>query len=716
MKRNYFICFLVVLFTLTSTFSAKAGEGMWLPKLIGKNFEEMKRLGFKLTPEDIYNVNKASLKDAIVSFGFCTGEIISQKGLILTNHHCAFGSIQEHSSIDKDYLADGFWADSYEKELPATGVTASILVRMEDVTEKMMASDDPTAQKTAMDEIISTAIEGTVYNAVVKDVFGGNQYFLFVYETFPDVRLVGAPPSSIGKFGGDTDNWIWPRHTGDFSLFRIYMGKDGKPSPVSADNVPYKPKKSLKLNIGGIKENDFTMIMGYPGSTNRYAFSRELDNAVKSFNPAIITMLGLKLELMKEDMDADRSVNIKLAGSYASLSNGYKYYQGQNEGLQKLDIIDQQRTIETDFIAKAKKNPKLGSDFANIFDEVETLYDNYVPYSLNNLYISLGGLASEASRYGLQFIGIKRLLDTKKVNEEALNGNVNRLKAGVDEHFKNYNAPTDKKIFAKLLYQYYVEIDPAQRPEVITKIAEKGKGKTIEEKFDNYAEKVFSKSIFVDKTRMKEFLSDPSAKALKKDPLMSLISSLQFEYRPSYGDKSAAFSQGLAQLKEKYIKGLMETNEGKLMYPDANSTLRVTYGQVKNYKPRDAVNFNYYTTADGILQKYSPGNYEFDVPQKLRELIQKKDFGPYVNDKGEMVVAFISTNDITGGNSGSPIMNDRGEIIGIAFDGNWEAMTGDLVFDKKFKRTINVDIRYVLFIIDKFAGAKNLIAEMDIIK
>ena len=716
MRRNYFICLWVALFTLTSTFSAKAYEGMWLPQLIGKNYEEMKKLGFKLTPEDIYNVNKASLKDAIVSFGFCTGEIISQKGLILTNHHCAFGTIQEHSSIDADYLADGFWAESHEKELPATGVTASILVRMEDVTSKMMASEDPAAQQAAMDEIISNATEGTVYNAVVKDVYGGNQYFLFVYETFPDVRLVGAPPSSIGKFGGDTDNWVWPRHTGDFSLFRVYMGKDGKPAPVSADNVPYKPKKSLKINIGGIKENDFTMIMGYPGSTNRYAFSTELENAVKSFNPAIITMLGLKLKLMKEDMDADRGVNIKLASSYASLSNGYKYYQGQNEGLQKLDVIDSKRKVEQDFLAKAKKNPKLGNEYADMFDQVQDLYEAYEPYSLNNLYISLGGLASEASRYGLQFVGIQRLLGGKKVDQDALKGNVERLKAGVDEHFKNYNAPTDKKIFAKLLYQYYLDIDPAQRPDVINNIAEKGKGKTIEQKFDNYAEKVFAKSIFVDKNKVNEFLDDPSAKALKKDPMMNLINALQFEYRPTYSDKSAAFGQGLATLKEKYINGLMETNDGKLMYPDANSTLRITYGQVKNYKPRDAVNFNYYTTADGILQKYTPGDYEFDVPQKLRDLIQKKDFGPYANANGEMVVAFISTNDITGGNSGSPIMNDRGEIIGVAFDGNWEAMTGDLVFDKKFKRTINVDIRYVLFVIDKFAGAKNLIAEMDIIK
>ena len=716
MRRNYFICLWVALFTLTSTFSAKADEGMWLPQLIGKNYEEMKKLGFKLTPEDIYNVNKASLKDAIVSFGFCTGEIISQKGLILTNHHCAFGTIQEHSSINADYLADGFWAESHEKELPATGVTASILVRMEDVTAKMMASEDPAEQQAAMDEIISNATEGTVYNAVVKDVYGGNQYFLFVYETFPDVRLVGAPPSSIGKFGGDTDNWVWPRHTGDFSLFRVYMGKDGKPAPVSADNVPYKPKKSLKINIGGIKENDFTMIMGYPGSTNRYAFSTELENAVKSFNPAIITMLGLKLELMKEDMDADRGVNIKLASSYASLSNGYKYYQGQNEGLQKLDVIDSKRKVEQDFLTKAKKNPKLGNEYADMFDQVQDLYEAYEPYSLNNLYISLGGLASEASRYGLQFVGIQRLLGGKKVDQDALKGNVERLKAGVDEHFKNYNAPTDKKIFAKLLYQYYLDIDPAQRPDVINNIAEKGKGKTIEQKFDNYAEKVFAKSIFVDKNKVNEFLDDPSAKALKKDPMMNLINALQFEYRPTYGDKSAAFGQGLATLKEKYIKGLMETNDGKLMYPDANSTLRITYGQVKNYKPRDAVNFNYYTTADGILQKYTPGDYEFDVPQKLRDLIQKKDFGPYANANGEMVVAFISTNDITGGNSGSPIMNDRGEIIGVAFDGNWEAMTGDLVFDKKFKRTINVDIRYVLFVIDKFAGAKNLIAEMDIIK
>ncbi|MFT6815642.1 MAG: hypothetical protein ACJAZ3_001552 [Sphingobacteriales bacterium] len=720
MKKIYLLTIAVLCASLISVKSI-AGEGMWLPNLIGKNYAEMKKLGFKLTADDIYNVNKASLKDAIVSFQFCTGEFVSNQGLILTNHHCAFSSIQQHTTLDADYLTNGFWASTLKEELPADGVTASVLVRMEDVSAQIderlkgLTGDDiAKATQKVIEEIQEKAVAGTNHVAKVKDVYNNNQYLLFIYEEYTDVRLVGAPPSSVGKFGGDADNWEWPRQTGDFAMFRVYTAPDGSPATFAAENVPFTPKRHLKISLKGVKNGDFSMVMGYPGSTNRYAFSRELEHAVKIQNPAIVKLLQQKLEIMRADMDADPSVNIKLADSYASLANGWKYYLGQNQGLKKQDVISERAAMEEEFIAFAK-NGDVDESTVTMFDEIDNLYDNYESESLNGLYFSLAGLASDITKYSLQYRQLYTALEAG-ADEQAASRMTAGLKEGLSAHFKDYSAETDKKILGSLLVTYYKELPAANRPAYLETILSKYKGETNEDKFMAFAEDVFENSIYASEERASEFLNDPKFKTLKKDPLTGFMNSLMNDYRPKIAPVAGAFSAKKAEFSQMYLAGLMQWKSTDKMYPNANSTLRVSYGNVKTYDPRDAVSYDFYTTTDGILEKEDPNDREFIVPSRLKELLIKKDFGQYANDKGELVVAFISDNDITGGNSGSPVLNGNGELIGIAFDGNWEAMTGDLAFNDEVQRTISVDIRYVMFVIDKYAEAKNLIEEMEFVK
>jgi hypothetical protein len=701
MKFTKVLCLLLAL-SICSVKASAPDEGMWIPSLIGKNYEELKKLGFKLTAEDIYNINQASLKDAIVSLGFCTGEIISNQGLMLTNHHCGYGSIQYHSSVDHDYLSDGFYAKTQADELSSPEVTASMLVRMEDVTSKLEAAtknkkgaEFEKAKAEEIEKIIAAAkAENENYTCNVKDLFGGNQYFLFVYEKYLDVRLVYAPPASIGKFGGDTDNWMWPRHTGDFSIFRIYMSKDGKPAAYSKDNVPFKPKKFLPISTKGLAEGDFTMIMGYPGRTNRYAFSRELTENVNVTNPAIIQLLDTRLKVMKSDMDQDKSIKIKLADGYASMANGWKYYLGQNEGLKKLDVIQSKKKYE------------------GLFRKVDESYDAYKPFLLNNLYLNLAGYATSTSQYAASFLGLLASLesgDTAKVAKQTA-----ALKEGVDEHFKDYVWKNEQKVFQAMSYLYLQNMPSQNRPKVINDmdLGSQDQGKAIEK----YTEELFTKSIFISRENVLAFLEKPSLETLKKDPFVLYAQSLN-EFRKTYQEASKKFNEEITEYKRQYIEGLMAMNkDSKMFYPDANSTMRITYGKMAAYSPKDGMEYDIYTTADGIVKKYKKGDDEFDVPVKLIDLIKAKNYGAYANKDGELPVAFISDNDITGGNSGSPVINGNGELVGVAFDGNWEAMTGDLVFDKAFKRTISVDIRYVLFVMDKYSGAGKLIEEMEIRK
>lgn len=732
------VTFLMILGTCLPSF---ANEGMWLPLLLNRNYEDMKAHGLQLTPEQLYSVNNSSLKDAIVSLGgFCTGEVISPNGLILTNHHCGFDAIQTHSSVENDYLTDGFWAKSYAEEKTNEGLFVRFLVRMEDVTSKVVAelTDDMTEDERAKKigeiskKLSDEASEDTHYSANVRSFFHGNEFYLFVYETYTDVRLVGAPPSSIGKFGGDTDNWMWPRHTGDFSLFRVYSGPDGKPADYSEDNIPLKPKHYLPISLDGVKEGDFTMIFGYPGSTDRYLSSYGVKQAIEKYNPTVVKIRDLKLDIMKKHMDMNSETRIQYASKYARVSNYWKYFIGQTEQLKNNGVYEKKQAIEKDFQkwvnADAKRKGKYGETLS-MFESTYAESDNYVE---SNVYVLEAGLiGSDIALLGFRFDRIMNAYFTtaskmeeaidaaesdedkekvKKEYEGRMASLLANAKATAEDHFKDYNQALDKELFGSLFQLYYDNVPADQQPEFFAMVGKKFKGD-----FTAFADKVFDKSFLVDMASVEEFLEKPNAKALKKDYATMVGSELFGMYRGS-----ATAHEETDSKREKayrlFTAGLRAMNTDKNYYPDANSTMRMTYGTVGSYYPRDGVFYNYYTTAKGIDQKEDPNDMEFVVPDKLQGLISKGDFGDYANENGELPICFISNNDITGGNSGSPVINGRGELIGCAFDGNWEAMSGDIYFETELQRTISVDARYILFVIDKYAGAKNLIDEMTLVK
>lgn len=704
-------------FLLLVSSALRADEGMWLLPLLQKyNIQAMQQKGFKLTADDIYNLNQASIKDAVIIFGRgCTGEVVSDQGLVLTNHHCGYAAIQQHSTPEHDYLEDGFWAKSFEEEIPTPGLTATFLVRIEDVTEQVNAAFKPEMSeadrdKAAMEigrKIAKQATEGTNYTASVRSFFGGNQFFLLVYEVFNDVRLVGAPPSSIGKFGHDTDNWMWPRHTGDFSVFRIYAGKDNKPADYSPENVPYKPKHFLPISLKGVNNGDFTMIMGYPGSTQRYMTAVEVQERMNILNANRIYVRGIKQEIWLKDMQADKAVNIKYASKYAGSSNYWKNSIGMNKALKRLKVYDFKKQQEEEFtkwvLASPERQQKYG-DALNLINEGVTGRKEYLHASQ---YIN------EALFSGAEIVGFasmtRSLADALKGNKpEEVTKISKSLKARSENFYKNYNTPTDLKT-AKAMFRIFMENVPlTYQPDIFNTIRTKYKGDV-----DKFIDQMFAKTMFTDPAKFNAFLDKPNLKALEKDPVY--IAAISISNKAEEISKvMAPFNEKLQRGQRLYIAGIIEMNEGKAMYPDANFTMRLTYGEVKDYFPMDAVHYDYQTTLDGVMEKEDPDNWEFVVPEKLKELYNSKDYGRYGKD-GKMPVAFISTNDITGGNSGSPVMNGNGELVGIAFDGNWEAMSGDIVFENKLQRTISVDIRYVLFVIDKYAGATRLIDEMKII-
>lgn len=705
-------------FLLLISSALKADEGMWLLPLLQKyNIQVMQQKGFKLTADDIYNLNQASIKDAVIIFGRgCTGEVVSGQGLVLTNHHCGYGAIQQHSTPEHDYLEDGFWANSFQEEIPTPGLTATFLIRIEDVTEKVIDSFKPEMSeadrdKAAMEigrKIAKEATEGTGYTASVRSFFGGNQYFLLVYEVFNDVRLVGAPPSSIGKFGHDTDNWMWPRHTGDFSVFRIYAGKDNKPASYSPENVPYKPKHFLPISLKGVNNGDFTMIMGYPGSTQRYMTSFEVDERMKILNANRIYVRGVKQEIWLKDMQADKATNIKYASKYAGSSNYWKNSIGMNKALKRLKVYDFKKQQEEEFtkwvLASPERQQKYG-DALNLINEGVTGRKEYLHASQ---YIS------EALFSGAEIIGFatmtRSLADALRNNKTDEVANITKsIKGRAENFYKNYNTPTDIKT-SKAMFRIFMENVPTTyQPDIFNTIRTKYKGD-----IDKFIDQMFSKTIFADPVKFNAFLDKPTLKVLEKDPVYIAAASISSKAE-EIGKVMAPYNEKLQRGQRLYIAGILEMNEGKAMYPDANFTMRLTYGEIKDYYPMDAVHYDYLTTLDGVMEKEDPDNWEFVVPVKLKDLYYSKDYGRYGKD-GKMPVAFISTNDITGGNSGSPVMNGNGELIGIAFDGNWEAMSGDIVFENNLQRTISVDIRYVLFVIDKYAGATRLIDEMKIIE
>ncbi|MCO4291635.1 S46 family peptidase [Solitalea sp. MAHUQ-68] len=709
-KKILLIVFAVIGFTNI----VKADEGMWLPMLINKNYDQMKRQGFKLTAQDIYDINKGSLKDAIVWFGgFCTGEIVSDKGLILTNHHCGYDVIASKSTPQDNILDNGFWAKNHSEEKPAEGLFVSFLVRMEDVTAQVNAATKGLegAEKAAKyaevsKEIVAKATAGTGYEAFVRDMFKGNQYFVFVTEKYTDIRLVGTPPQSVGKFGGDTDNWVWPRHTGDFSMFRIYASKDNKPATYSKDNVPFTPKRSLAVSLKGVKEGDFSMVFGYPGRTNRYENSYGIKLAIEKVNPAIVKLRDIRLKSWKEQMEKSDSVRLLLSSDYANIANYWKYYIGQTEQLKHLKVYDFKKSEEAKFQSWAEGK----ADYSSILTDYGKAYQEYTPYALYPVYLAQGIFGPTAISYARSFMAVEAGLKAGKTDVTA------SMKDATEDYFKSFNIPSDKKILAGTLLAFYNDIPKDQHPALVGEILAKYGSADPEASFKKYSDDLYANTMFASKDKTEAFLATPDLAKLQNDPAYQYVSAFISNYRAKFMKNVDAFNATNAALGQKYVKGIMEMNPGKLMYPDANSTMRLTYGNVKAYAPKDAVKYDYVTTIDGVMEKYVPKDSEFDLPANYIELYNKKDFGQYANEKGQLIVGFISNNDITGGNSGSPVINGNGELIGLAFDGNWEAMSGDIVFDQKYKRTICADIRYVLWCIDKLGGAPHIVKEMKIVK
>ena len=713
---------LTLAMTLVLPNAVRADEGMWLLSLIGKNYQDMQKAGFKLTPEDIYNVNKSCLKDAIVGLGnagtpfwhFCTGEIISDKGLISTNHHCGYGKLQEHSSVEHDYLRDGFWAYTMDQELPNPGLTASILVRMEDVTAKvkealtdeMSESDRKAAIERVSKQIAEDAVKGTQYDAQVKPMFNGNQFFLFVHIIYKDVRLVGAPPSSMGKFGGDTDNWSWPRHTCDFSMFRIYTAPDGSPAEYSKDNVPLSPKHHLPVNAGEIKDGDFAMVMGFPGTTDHFLTSFGLEETMNITNKLVYEIRTVKINILREEMAASQATRIKYASKYASCSNYWKYSNEQNKALKNLNTMGVKKEVEKEFTQWASRqvNPK----YSRALSLIQKGYAARATAEEAQLYLREGLLSGpETPLFAL------RISNTfKKVLENDPKADLSFLQNYIDNFYKDYDANVEKRLISAL-FKYVVDhMNPEYCPQFLIDANKKYKGN-----FDEYAESLFKKSIFGDAEKLAKFMQKPNVKALDKDPLAQVGNAIYDAY-VALGDVVPQDVQdNLQRGIRDFTDGILQINDGKkLMSPDANSTIRLTYGNVMSYDPRDGVSYHYYTTLKGVIEKEDPENSEFNVPARLKELYNKKEFGRYANKNGELPTCFITNNDITGGNSGSPVINGKGQLIGLAFDGNSEAMSGDIDFEENLQRCICLDSRYMLWVIDVFAGAKNLIEEMDIVR
>ena len=700
---------------------AVADEGMWLPSLVQKlNIAEMQQMGFQLNAEDIYSINKASLKDAIVALdrGSCTAELISPDGLLLTNHHCGYGEIQTHSSVDQDYLRDGFWAMTREEELPNPGKSVSFLVRIEDVSSKIMTeltpgmSDEERSNKiySISKELEKEAKADTHYETYVRSFFNSNQFHLFVVETFNDVRLVGAPPQALGKFGGDTDNWMWPRHTADFALFRIYSGTDGKPAAFSEENIPYKAKHFLPVSIKGIQEGDFALVFGYPGSTERYKTSYGVKYTMEVTNPVRIEVRDKKLSIIDEFMSTSQKARIQYASKYARSSNYYKYSIGQNRGLDNLKVIEKKKSLEDEFTRWVNANNSRTEDYGKALDYIEEAYsDVRIDKALEYMTESLIR-GPEIFMFAYRTLPIYRMLSEGKMNPELIEMVKNRLTEGMNSHFKDYDAETDQKIAAVLMKLYSENIEPQYHPAFFNEVRKKYKGN-----FEKYAKKMFEKTVFDNESEFTRFLENPNIKSLEKDMAFQAAHDI-FEMYRVLSDLSAEKQELLDKGNRLFVAGLMEMQPDKKFYPDANSTLRLTYGQVLDYEPRDGVIYNYYTTSDGYLEKEIPGDDEFHVPERMKELLLAKNFDRYANNEGELVTCFITNNDITGGNSGSPVMNGNGELIGVAFDGNWEAMSGDIAFEPELQRCINVDIRFVLWVIDIYAGATHLIDEMEIVE
>lgn len=716
---------LIIVLALLSMSVARADEGMWILSLLKKqNIDEMQKMGFKLSAEDIYSINQPGIKDAIVGLGtegnpfrhFCSAEIVSPQGLMITNHHCGFSALQEHSSVEHDYLSDGFWAYKMEDELTNPGMTASILDRIEDVTARVDAvlNDNMSVRERSMaidsisKVIVQEATGNTDLQGQVISMFEGNQFFLFLYTIYKDVRLVGAPPQSLGNFGGDTDNWTWPRHTCDFSMFRIYTGPDGKPASYSKENVPLQPKHHLPVSIKGVQDGDFAMIMGFPGTTDRFATSFSLKNTMDLTNDIRYKVRTVKLDIMKNEMDKSPKTRIQYASKYATSANYWKYSFEQNKALKQLNTMGNKEAIEKQFAEWMNADPARLAMYGNVLPELKKSYEDIRPYISAQNYLMEALVGPEVHMFAYSVSGLVDELCDKSLSAGARDSALMSLKEAGKEFYKDFNADIDENLFAALFQMFRDNVPSDLYPEVIQLVEKKYKGD-----YRKFAADLRANSPFMSEESFNAFIQKPDCKKMKKDLAYIAGASVYetvFKLAAYTNDMKAALSKG----NRLFVRGLMEMEPGKVMAPNANSTLRLTYGKVKSYKPRDGVFYDYYTTLTGVMEKENPESDEFKVPARLKELYQAKDFGQYGKDN--IVTCFITDNDITGGNSGSGVINANGELIGAAFDGNSEAMSGDIDFEENLQRCISVDMRYVLFVIDKYAGAKNLIDEMTIVK
>jgi len=707
---------------LISSLLAKADEGMWLPQLLSAmNIKDMKKNGLKLTAEQIYSINKSSLKDAIVQFGGgCTGEVVSNQGLLITNHHCGYSSIAFHSSVEKDYLTKGYWAMNKNEELYTPNLTVTFINRIEDVTAKVMKGIAANSTEARIDSITKAnikqlekdAVAGTHYEAFVRPFFYGNEYYLFVTETFKDIRMVGAPPSAIGKFGGESDNWMWPRHNADFSVFRIYAGKDNKPAEYSPDNVPYTPKHVVPVSLKGYKEGDFTMVYGFPGRTQEYLSSYAVDMIMNESDPLKVSLREKRLNIMSADMRQSDAVRINYATKYAGIANYYKKWMGEMNGLKKYDALSKKQAFEKQFMAAISSDPARQEKYGNLFNQFEKVYTEYRVLNKQVDYYSECLMAIEAFTYARTYINLLGELKKKQ------KGLTNTFDTNLAEYkklafYKAYNQPTDIKICRAMLEEYIKGVASANRPPVLDSfiVANGSDAKKL-------TDFLFANTSFVDKAKTEAMLNDLEKypQLYERDPVFYVTNAIIKYYSTSVFPQFQYDEREINELQKLYIKGQQEVIKDKKFYPDANSTLRVAYGKVNSYEPKDGVKYNYYTTLDGIMEKYIPGDEEFDVPAKLIDLYKKKDFGPYANADGKMQVAFTASNHTTGGNSGSPVFNAKGELIGTNFDRNWEGTMSDIMYNPNQCRNITLDVRYTLFIIDKFAGAGYLLNEMKLVK
>ncbi len=720
MKKLFIV--ILLFFTL---FKASADEGMWLPMLLGQQvYDDMVKHGLKLTKEQLYSINKPSIKDAVVIFGGgCTGEIVSNQGLIFTNHHCGYGVIAGSSTVEHNYLKDGFYAYSKDQEIKSD-LTITFLERIVDVTDEVEKSLKglsyaDRAKKTAdvykaiADKVLDTvnSVMGRVYS-----MFKSNQYIMYVYKIYKDIRLVGAPPESVGKFGGDTDNWEWPRHTGDYSIFRVYATKDGKPAKYSAENVPLKPKWFLPVSLKGYKDGDYSMIYGYPGGTNRYETSYGINLKNEIDNPSLVNLRDVRLKAMHAEMIKDPAVKLKLAESYAGIANYYKFYDGETKQLEKYHVYEAKQKNESNFATWASNK----DEYKDILTDYQKNYEAWKPYAKERVYVFEGILGSPLAAYASSLMGLERaLVETGKTQADVRKA-VEAADASRKKFLESEDQPSDRKIMATTAMMYYNDIDKSQHPiDFYQGIKDKFGPLTDEATYKAWANSVFDNTTILDSAKWAAFTAKPDAIALQSDPAFAYATAFVKNYTLKYSTLYSDFAGKNNELGRLYMKGIMEMNPTavKKMYPDANFSMRVSYGNVKSYNPRDAVHYDYVTTSKGILEKYIPGDYEFDLPAKEIELLKKRDFGQYIDkNRNDLVIDFITTNDITGGNSGSPVMDGYGNLIGLAFDGNYEALSHKIQFDKDLNRTICVDIRYVLWCIDKMGNAKNIIDELKLVR